>query len=152
MRFAVVSTSYTAPAATGSCLLLNAAYDLFQGHGLVPDRDHDPARGACPAGGAEADRQSEVAEEDQTQGKSVLRKKAVVTIARQMASARVTWSTKKKAQGTNLKLAPVKTTKAGRVTLRTTGNVKRLYVKLSLQAPAVAGFEAYSYSKKWTVK
>ena len=32
-QFAVVSTTYTAPAATGSCLLLNAAYDLSKGMG-----------------------------------------------------------------------------------------------------------------------
>ena len=32
-QFAVVSTSYTAPAATGSCLLVNAAYNLSQGMG-----------------------------------------------------------------------------------------------------------------------
>ena len=45
-----------------------------------------------------------------------------------------------------------KTTKAGKVTLKTTGKAKKLYVKLSMKAPATAGFEAYSYTKKWTVK
>ena len=32
-QFSVVSTSYTAPAATGSRLLLNSAYDLSTGMG-----------------------------------------------------------------------------------------------------------------------
>jgi len=85
-------------------------------------------------------------------GKTVLLKKAVVTNAGQKADAKVTWSTKKSAKGSNLKLAAVKLSKAGKVTLRTSGKAKKLYVRLSLKAPAVTGFEAYSYSKKWTVK
>ena len=85
-------------------------------------------------------------------GKTVLLKKAVVTNAGQKAGAKVTWSTKKAAKGTKAKYATVKTTKAGKVTLKTKGKAKKLYVKLSLKAPATTGFEAYSYTKKWTVK
>jgi hypothetical protein len=85
-------------------------------------------------------------------GKTVLLKKAVVTNAGQTATANVTWSTKKKAGGSNLKFAAAKTTKSGKVILRTTGKAKRLYVRLSLRAPATTGYEAYSYSKTWTVK
>ena len=59
---------------------------------------------------------------------------------------------KKSAKGRNLKLAAAKTTKSGKVILRTTGKARKLYVKLSLKAPATTGFQAYSYSKKWTVK
>ena len=82
----------------------------------------------------------------------MLLKNAVVTNAGQKAAAKVTWSTKKSARGSNLKLAAVKLSKAGKVTLRTTGKAKGLYVKLSLKAPAVEGYRAYKYTKKWTVK
>ena len=85
-------------------------------------------------------------------GKTVLLKKAVVTNAGQEATAEVTWSTNKKANGSNLRLAAAKTTKAGKVILRTTGKAKRLYVKLVLSAPAVPGYQAYEFTKKWTVK
>ena len=86
------------------------------------------------------------------QGKTMLLKKAVVTNAAQKATATVTWSTRKKAKGTNLKFAAVNTTQSGKVILRTTGKAKKLYVRLSLKAPATTGYEAYSYSKKWTVR
>ena len=85
-------------------------------------------------------------------GKTVLLKKAVVTNAGQQATAKVTWSTKKKTGGSNLRLAAAKTTTSGKVILRTTGKAKSLYVKLSLKAPAVEGYRAYKYTKKWTVK
>ena len=85
-------------------------------------------------------------------GKTVLLKKAVVTNADQKANAKVTWSRNRKANGSNLRLAASKTTKSGKVILLTTGKAKRLYVKLSLKAPAVEGYRAYTYTKKWTVK
>ena len=85
-------------------------------------------------------------------GKTVLLKRAVVTNAGRKATAKVTWSTKKRARGTKSKYATVKTTTAGKVTLRTTGKAKKLYVKLLLKAPATTGYRAYSYAKKWTVK
>ena len=46
----------------------------------------------------------------------------------------------------------MKVTKAGKVKLRTTGQARKLYVKLSLKARAVEGYTAYSYTKKWTVR
>ena len=85
-------------------------------------------------------------------GKTVLLKRAVVTNAGRKATAKVTWSTKKRARGTKSKYATVKTTTAGKVSLRTTGKAKKLYVKLLLKAPATTGYRAYSYAKKWTVK
>ena len=82
----------------------------------------------------------------------MLLKKAVVTNAGQKATAKVTWSTKKSAKGSKAKYASVKTSKAGKVTITTTGTAKKLYVKLSLTAPAVPGCMAYTSTKKWTVK
>ena len=149
-QFAVVSTSYGAPAATGSCLLLNAAYDLSKGMGW-----YLTGTMTLPSAAPVIQKQTavvKVPKKVKRKGKTVLLKKAVVTNAGQKADAKVTWSTKKSAKGSNLKLAAVKLSKAGKVTLRTSGKAKKLYVRLSLKAPAVTGFEAYSYSKKWTVK
>ena len=149
-QFAVVSTSYTAPAATGSCLLLNAAYDLSKGMGW-----YLTGTMTLPSPPPVIQQQTatvKVPKKVKRNGKTVLLKKAVVTNAGQEATAKVTWSTKKKAGGSNLRLAAAKTTKSGKVILRTTGKAKRLYVKLSLKAPAVEGYRAYKYAKKWTVK
>ncbi len=86
-------------------------------------------------------------------GKTVLLKKAVVTNAGQKATAKLTWSTKKSAKGAKAKYANQEVShKTGKVTIRTTGKAKRLYVKLSLSAPAIDGYQAYSFTKKWTVK
>ena len=149
-QFAVVSTSDTTPAATGSCLLLNAAYDLSKGMGW-----YLTGTMTLPSAPPVIQKQTatvKVPKKVKRTGKTVLLKKAVVTNANQTATTKVTWSTRKKANGRNLKLASVKTTKAGKVTLKTTGKAKKLYVKLSLKAPAVTGYEAYSYSKTWKVK
>ena len=149
-QFAVVSTSYTAPAATGSCLLVNAAYDLSKGMGWY--LTGTMSLPSAPPVIQKQTAQVKVPKKVKRTGKTVLLKKAVVTNAGQKATAKVTWSTKKKAGGSNLKLAASKTTKAGKVILRTTGTAKRLYVRLSLKAPAVEGYRAYKYTKKWMVK
>ena len=151
-QFAVVSTSYTAPAATGSCLLVNAAYDLSKGMGWYLTGTMTLPGAPVPPVVQKQTATVKVPQKVKRKGKTVLLKKAVITNAAQKASAKVTWSTEKKAKGTNLKLAAVKTTKAGKVTLRTTGKARKLYVRLSLKAPAATGFEAFSYSKKWTVE
>ena len=82
-------------------------------------------------------------------GKTVILKKAVTTNADQKATSKVTWSTKKSAKGTKGKFASVKTTKAGKVTIMTTGKAQKLYVKLQLKAPAKTGYTAYSFNKTW---
>ena len=149
-QFAVVSTSYTAPAATGNCLLVNAAYDLSKGMGW-----YLTGTMTLPSAPPVIQKQTatvKVPKKVKAKGKTVLLKKAVVTNAGQEATAKVAWSTKKKAGGSNLRLAAAKTTKSGKVILRTTGKAKRLYVRLSLKAPAVEGYRAYKYTKKWTVK
>lgn len=84
-------------------------------------------------------------------GKTVILKQAVTTNAGQKATSKVTWSTKKSAKGTNKKFASVKTTKAGKVTITTTGKAKKLFVKLALKAPAKTGYTAYSFDKTWKV-
>ena len=153
-EFAAVSTSYTAHAATGSCLLVNAAYDLSKGMGwYLTGTMTLPAPAVPPV--VQQQKQTakiKVPKRIKAQGKTVLLKKAVVTNAGNKATAKVTWSTIGKAKGTNLKFAAVKYTTSGKVILRTTGKAKRLYVKLSLKAPAVEGYEPYSYTKKWAVK
>ncbi|MCB9427665.1 MAG: hypothetical protein H6524_02530 [Actinobacteria bacterium] len=149
-QFAVVSTTYTAPAATGSCLLINAAYDLSKGMGW-----YLTGTMTLPTAPPVAQKQTatvNVPKKVKREGKTVLLKTAVVTNAGQTSTAKVTWSTKKNAKGTKAKYASVKITRAGKVTLRTTGKARKLYVKLSLKAPATTGYEAYSYAKKWTVK
>ena len=151
-QFAVVSTSDTTPAATGSCLLLNAAYDLSKAMGWYLTGTMSLPSAPTPAPVTQKQTATvKVPKKVKRTGKTVLLKKAVVTNANQTATTKVTWSTRKKANGRNLKLASVKTTKAGKVTLKTTGKAKKLYVKLSLKAPAVTGYEAYSYSKTWKV-
>ena len=151
-QFSVVSTSYTAPAATGSCLLLNSAYDLSTGMGwhLTGTMTLPPA--PVPPVIQKQTATVKVPKKVKRNGKTVLLKKAVVTNAGGKATAKVTWSTKKKAKGTKAKYASVKTTKNGKVTLLTTGKAKKLHVKLSLKAPATTGYQAYKYTKKWTVK
>ena len=149
-QFAVVSISYTAPAATGSCLLVNAACDLSKGMGWY--LTGTLTLPSAPPVIQEQTATVKVAKKVKRNGKTVLLRKAVVTNSDQKATPTVTWSTKKKAKGRNLKLAAVKTSKTGKVTLRTTGKATKLYVKLSLKAPATTGYEAYSYTKKWTVR
>ena len=152
-QFAVVSTSYAAPAATGSCLLLNAAYDLSKGMGWYLTGTMTLPSAPTPAPVAQKQTAKvKVATKVKRTGKTVLLKKAVVTNAGQKTTAKVTWSTKKKAKGSKARFASVKVSAAGKVTLKATGKAKKLYVRLSLQAPAVTGFEAYSYSKTWRVK
>ena len=64
---------------------------------------------------------------------------------RQLAKAKVTVKPKGK------KFAKVTQSKKGKVTISTKGAGK-LKVTLKLTAPATAEFNAYSFSKRWTVK
>ena len=88
-----------------------------------------------------------LAKKIKAKGKTVVLKAPVVTNAGQTATSRLTWSTKKSAAGSKAKWA-----KATKRSITTTGKAKRLYVKLTLTAPAVEGYQAYSFTKKWTVK
>ena len=152
--FAVASNSYAAPNAIdvtpAGCLAANIAFDLSKGMGWY--LTGTLTLPSAPPVIQEQTATVKVAKKVKRNGKTVLLRKAVVTNSDQKATPTVTWSTKKKAKGRNLKLAAVKTSKTGKVTLRTTGKAKKLYVKLSLKAPAVEGYRAYKYTKKWTVK
>ena len=132
---------------TRQCLLPNAAYDLSQGHGLVPDRDHDPARRA----GGRQTATVKVAQDDQGQGQDRAAEEGRGHQRRQTGH-RETELVDEEAKGPRKKFASVKISKTGKVAIRTTGKAKRLYVKLTLTAPAMPGYQAYSYTKKWTVK
>jgi len=55
----------------------------------------------------------------------------------------------KSAKGHKAKYANLE---VGKVTDTTTGEAKKLYLKLVLSALAVPGYQAYSFTKKWAVK
>ncbi len=145
-QFAVVSTTYAAPNAIdvtpAGCLATNIAYDLSQGMGWF-------LTGTVQLPGAPLPQTAKVKlpNKIKPKGKTVLLKKPVVTNAGQRATAKLNWSTKKSAKGTKDKYAS-----ATKRSITTTGKAKKLYVKLTLSAPAVDGYTAYSFSKKWTVK
>ena len=145
-QFAVVSTTYAAPNAIdvtpAGCLATNAAYDLSQGMGWY-------LTGTMTLPGAPMPQTATVklAKKIKAQGKTVVLKKPVVTNAGQTATSKLTWSRKKSAAGSKAKWA-----KATTRSITTTGKAKRLYVKLTLTAPAVEGYQAYSFTKTWTVK
>jgi hypothetical protein len=148
-RFAVVSTSaYPAiPALTTSCLRLAATdYALLQGASWfltgtmgLPD---EPAVAAVRTQMAKVKLPRHI----KAEGKTVLLKRAVRTNAGQKARARVTWS-----KGSAPRFASVKTTKAGRVTITTTGKAKRLRVTLTLRAKARGPYQAYATTRTWLV-
>jgi hypothetical protein len=81
------------------------------------------------------------------EGKTVLLKRAVRTNAGQTARARVTWS-----KGSAKRLARVRTTKAGKVTITTTGKAKRLRVTLTLRAGATGPYKPYAKTTSWLVQ
>ena len=86
-----------------------------------------------------------VAKKIKPKGKTVLLKKAVTINAGQKAKATVKVKPKGK------KYAEVNITQKGKVTIKTSGK-KKLKVTLKLKAPATAQYNAYSHTKKWTVK
>lgn len=145
--FAVAGTS-AAPSLSGACTKVQTeAFDVSQPIGfyfvgtmtLPPP---DAAQTATP----------KVAKKVKKSGKSVLLKRAVVTNIGQKATAKVTWSPKKNAKGKKAKYAKLTTKKSGKLVLTTKGASKKLFVKLTLKAPAKPGYKAYSYTKVWKVK
>ena len=148
-RFAVVSTTYAAPNAidvsVAGCLATNIAYDLSKGMGWY-------LTGTMGLPGAPVPQTATVKlpKKIKPKGKTVLLKKPVVTNAGQKATAKLSWSTKKSAKGKKEKYANQEI--AYKTSITTKGKAKKLYVKLTLKAPAVDGYTAYSFTKKWTVK
>lgn len=149
-RFAVTSTAFSPTTLSGDCARVTGyAYDVATGVGwyltgslTVPPPGPDQPQTAVvtvPTG-------------IKHHGKTVLLPAAVLADAGQAAVPTVTWSKKRAASGTKSRWARVKVSPAGKVTLRTTGAAKRLYVKLQLHAPAVEGYLPYDYSKTWRVR
>ncbi len=93
-----------------------------------------------------------VAKKVKKSGKTILLKKAVATNIGQKATAKVSWSPKKSAKGKQAKYAKLTTKKSGKLILRTKGASKKLYVKLTLSAPAQPGYKAFTYTKVWKAK
>lgn len=153
-RFAVAATSAPPPTLTGAACGQAAEFlDLSKGLGwyLVGNLTLDDAPsvdGKVVAQKARVTLPKRIAK----QGKTVVLKRGVVTNAGQAARATLTWGTKRKAKSASRKFARVKSTPAGRLTIRTTGKAKRLYVKLRLAAPATTGYAAFSRSKVWRVR
>ena len=150
-QFAVVSTTYGAPNAIdvtpAGCLATNIAYDLSQGMGWYFTGTMQLPGGNVVPVPAEQTATVKLPKKIKAKGKTVVLKKPVVTNAGQTATATLTWSTKKRAAGSKAKWAT-----ATKRSITTTGKAKKLYVKLTLSAPAVPGYQAYSFTKKWTVK
>jgi hypothetical protein len=160
-RFAAASTTpatVTTSGAAAVCGLLQTNYDLATGMGWLIDGyiglPGGTAPPVVPPAPEPVDQTAKVSvpKKIKAKGETVILKKAVMTNADQSAKSKVTWSTKKNAKGTKKKLASVKTTKAGKVTITTKGKAKVLYVKLSLSAPATSGYKAYEYTKTWKIK
>ena len=164
----MVSTTYPVPALAGDCLLTGNAYDLSKGMGwyltgtlTLPGRPGGPGPGGPgPGSGSPTAPTAPVKQTAavklpkwvKRKGRTVLLRRAVVTNAGRTAKARITWSTRKAAKGQKLKYAAARTTKKGKVVLRTTGAAKRLYVRLRLSAPAVPGYTAYRFTKRWRAR
>ena len=149
-RFAVVSTSAypLIPQISATCLRLAAVdHDLLQGASWyltgMMTLPQEPA--ASPARPQTA--KVKLPKRIKAKGKTVLLTKAVRTNAGQKLKPTVTWS-----GGSAKKYASVKTTKAGKVTIRTTGKTRKLRVTLTLRAKATDGYQPYAKTTTWLVK
>lgn len=149
-RFAVVSTSAypLIPRINATCLRLGAVdYNLLQGASWyltgTMTLPQQPAVSPTRAQTATVKLPKRI----KAKGKTVLLKKAVRTNAGQKAKATVTWS-----GDSARRYASVKTTKAGKVTIRTTGKARKLRVTLTLRAKATGAYTAYVKTTTWLVK
>ena len=144
--FAVAGTA-AAPTLTGKlCARADEFLDLTRGIGWY-------WRGtlSITASGARAQTASvKLPERIRQKGRTTLLKRPVVTNAGQTASVRVSWGTSRAKMGKKRSQARV-TAKSGRVVIRTTGKSKKLFVRISLRAPGVQGFKAFSQSRLWRV-
>ena len=151
-RFAVAATSASVPVLAGpACLQAGDFLDLSKGLGwyVSGTLTVDPGPVAPPA---RQKARVKLPKRVAGKGKTVILRKAVVTNAGQRADVDLTWGTKRSAKGTKKRYAKVRTTKSGKVILRTRGKAKRLYVRLRLSAPATPDYEAYARTKKWRTR
>lgn len=152
-RFAAAGTSTSAPMLTGSACAQAASYlDLSRGIGVY-------AAGLLTLGGtssgASAGAQTatvDVPKRLKRKGKTVVLQRAVTTNAGQRATSTLNWSTKKGANGSSQRFASIHTTRSGKLTLKTTGAATRLYVRLTVSAPATTGFKDLLLTKTWVVR
>lgn len=152
-RFAAAGTSTSEPMLTGSaCAQASSYLDLSRGVGVY-------ASGFLTIGGtssgASAGAQTatfKAPSKLKRKGTTVVLKKAVRTNAGQKATATLNWSTKKGANGSSARLASARTGSSGKLILKTTGAAKRLYVRLTVSAPATAGYDELLITKRWVVR
>ncbi len=149
-RFAVVSTSAypLIPAINATCLRLSTVdYNVLKGASWyltgTMTLPHKPTVAPARAQTATVKLPKRI----KAKGKTVLLKHSVMTDAGQKLMAEVTWS-----KDSAKKYARVKTTKSGKVTIRTTGKAKKLRVTLRLTAKATGPYEPYAKTATWLVK
>lgn len=151
--FAVAATAPTVPTLTGAaCVKAAENLDLSKGVGWYLAGFLKVESGSSPQGATKQTAVVKYPRKLARKGKTVILKRAVVTNAGNRAAAKVTWSRKRGAKGKSKRYASVKVTRAGRITIKTTGKARRLYVRLRLSAPATAGYEAFRVNKVWRVR
>ena len=149
-RFAAVSTNAfpLIPALNATCLRFGTQdYDLLKGASwYVTGTMTLPSK--PPVVVVQAQRATvKLPQRIKPKGKTVLLKGPVVTNAGQRANVEVTWR-----RGNSPKFASLKTTKSGKVTIRTTGKAKRMQVTVRLTAGSTPEYRAYSKTTTWLVR
>ena len=152
-RFALAGTSAGVPELSGSACAQAAQYvDLSKGVGVylagVLAISDNSAGGAAGAQTAALRTPSTI----KHAGKTVLLPRTVTTNAGQVATASVSWSPRKAGNGTARRYASLRTGRAGKLTLTTTGKAKRLYVRLTVSAPPTGAYEEYLVTRRWVVR
>lgn len=152
--FAVAATSATAPTLTGAaCGKASENLDLSKGVGWYLDGFLQTGPGTAPqAGLAKQKAAVKYPKRLAARGRTVILKRTVVTNAGLKATARLTWGIRRSAKGKNKRYARAKSTKNGRLTIKTTGRAKKLFVKLRLSAPSTAGYSAFRLTRVWKVR
>ena len=146
--FAVAGTS--TPSLQGSlCDLADEYLDLSRGVGWYLDGSLEVTPDVVPVVKQTASVKPPA--RIKRKGRTVLLKRPVVTNAKQRAKVSVRWGTKLSAKGSKRKFARV-TTKRGKVVIRTTGRATRLFVRMTLRAPATSGYESYKATRLWVVR
>lgn len=168
-RFALVSTTYPLANRSGDCSVPLQVYDIAaQGLGWYLTGTLDlPASPTPPAPSPPDPTPPDPTQPDPTtaqsadvtlpkkvksKGTTVLLPAAVIPTGGVPATPRVTWSTRRTAKGTNPRLGRAKISQTGRVTFTPKGNGKRLWVRLTLTAPATTTLDAYRLTKTWRVR
>ena len=152
-QFAVVSTGSFPPfpSLNATCLQLGAVdYNLLKGVGWYLTGTLDVPAGTPTPPPVVPKKQTakvKLPKEIAAKGKTVLLKKAVKTNAGQRATPTVTWS-----KNSTKRFASVKVTKAGKVTIKTTGKARKLLVTMALTAPATTEYKPYSSTISWLVR